>query len=325
MEKNLDPIYLAGNNHLTMSIAVCLLQAGHPVILHTVDKLRAYARIQLHLNDMKNEKTGAVPGEALQIIDRVPNPIDTKLAIIITKEESKNKKDFIHQIEQNTQQDTIITINTESIDLDILQEGCEHPERIMGVNWVEPAHTTFFLELVTNKRVKPEYIDKLNYLSKNHWQKDPYIASGGYSIRSRILAAMAREAFYLVQNGYASVEDIDRACRNDAGYYSPFCGNCRYMDLMGTYAYGVVMKELNPDLSTSNSTPDFFNKIIADGGLGLENGKGFYQYSEKDIKSWDKLYRRFSYQIRKIMKAYPFNYKKDVVLSENTSIENQHG
>ena len=121
---------------------------------------------------------------------------------------------------------------------------------------------------------------------------------------------MVREAFYLVENGYASVEDVDRACRNDAGYYLPFAGNCRYMDLMGTYAYGMVMKYLNPDLSKDRHLPDFFMNIINEGGLGLENGKGFYQYTKEEINLWRDIVSTFSYQIEKIINKYPFNYKE---------------
>ena len=81
------------------------------------------------------------------------------------------------------------------------------------------------------------------------------------------------------------------------------------MDLMGTYAYGMVMKDLNPDLSKSKEFPVFFSEILDEGGQGMENEKGFYTYSEAEVISWRKTMEKFSHQIQAIIKKYPFNYK----------------
>src|SRR5690606_22811349 len=113
-------------------------------------------------------------------------------------------------------------------------------------------------------------------------------------IRSRLLAALVREAFYLIENGYVGVEDIDRACRNDAGYYLPFAGNCRYMDLMGTWAYGTVMADLNPELSNASHLPDFFNQILAERGTGLANVKVFFCLDEEDVMGIRESFQRVS-------------------------------
>src|SRR5690606_30244795 len=98
-------------------------------------------------------------------------------------------------------------------------------------------------------------------------------------------------AFYLVENGYASMESIDRACRNDAGYYLPFAGNFRYMDLMGTYAYGVVMKDLNPELSKATVVPD---SVVAD----------FQSYAADHPEHWEKIVRTVSEEIRELILKY---------------------
>lgn len=321
MEMNhLAPVFLTGNHRLVSSIAVCLLRAGHPVTICSTDTKRIEERIHLHYKDMKQEGYEIDPYYALQIISELRDDIKAELAIIVTYEDVDAKRNLIQQVEQRSSSDTIIALNTESISLRTLQEGYNNPGRIVGINWTEPAHTTFFMELIANHTVKEKYIDQIFCLAKDHWQKDPYIVRGEMGIRSRLVAALAREAFYLVQNGYATVEDIDRACRNDAGYYMPFCGYCRYMDLMGTYAYGMVMKELNPDLSRNTKPPAFFNDIIASDGKGMENREGLYQYSPEDVKKWDFLFRKFSYQIKKTMELYPFNYKKNNTLLGDISI-----
>lgn len=131
---------------------------------------------------------------------------------------------------------------------------------------------------------------------------------------------MLREAFYLVDNGYVSVEGVDRGCRNDSGYYMSFAGNFRYMDLMGTFIYGLVMQDLNPELSKSSQLPAFFQDLIQQGRLGMDSGKGFFDYQPGETQHWDALFQRFSYQIAELMAKYPFNYQEADELTGTKSL-----
>lgn len=310
-KSNAEPVLIVGNGNLTYSIAACLLKAKYVVNLCTDNVSEAVTAILTHFSDMKNENGKAIiDDDSLKVSDGFKEEDEYGLAIVITAEDPAIKKDTISQLEKELSPGTIIAINTESIYLDIIQQDTVHPDRIIGLNWTEPAHTTHFLEIITNSSVRKGLADQIKNLAKS-WNKDPYIVEN-FGIRSRLLSAMVREAFYLVENGYASVEDIDRACRNDAGYYLPFAGNCRYMDLMGTYAYGMVMKDLNPDLSKGQKLPEFFTDIVKKGGLGMQNGKGFYQYTPDEVKLWKKIVGEFSYQIEEIINKYPFNYKDKI-------------
>src|SRR5690606_19420495 len=187
----------------------------------------------------------------------------------------ETKQHLIRRLESCVREGAVIAINMEGIPLAELQAVSQHPDRIVGLNWCYPADLTFFLEIICNEKTLPDHVRELEVLAKKGWFKDPYIVRSGFSVRARMMAAWAREAFYLVENGYASMESIDRACRNDAGYYLPFAGNFRYMDLMGTYAYGTVMKDLNPELSNATAVPD---SVVA----------GFDQYTVADPEDLDK-------------------------------------
>ena len=83
------------------------------------------------------------------------------------------------------------------------------------------------------------------------------------------------------------------------------------MDLMGTYAYGMVMKDLNPDLSKDREIPAFFTDVLNDGGRGMQNGNGLYQYTAEELASWRKVFNEFSYQIGRIINKYPFHYRQN--------------
>lgn len=302
--KQTDLVLLVGSGDLVAGIAMCLLNAGHQVNVCT-GNVAAFE--QLLKKYIVSQKKDTVLNN-LNIDTELQISNDCKLVIAVTEEDEEIKRQLIKKLESLITKDTILAINIESIDLNTLQTGCIYPGRLIGLNWTEPAHTTFFLEIIASEN-NPGLADKIFILAKSYWSKDPYIVNQS-GIRSRLISAMVREAFFLVDNGYATAGDIDRACRNDPGYYLPFSGNCRYMDLMGTYAYGVVMKDLNPDLSKAKDLPGFLKKILADGGLGMENKKGFYNYSDEEVEKWKDTMEKFSYQIHSIIEKYPFNYNK---------------
>jgi 3-hydroxybutyryl-CoA dehydrogenase len=310
------PILIIGNGKLASSVTVCLLLAGHTVTLMTDKEEEAINGINNHFLDLSRHHSKDLKPDLLEIesfSDR--KAASHKIGIAITSENLVEKRAIIRQLEKILLPGSVIAINTESIPLGMLQETCDHPDRLIGLNWVEPAHTTFFLELIVNARTNNKLAEDLHELAKIHWKKDPYLISNDVSIRAKMLCGIIREAFYLVQNGYASIEDIDRACRNDAGYYLPFAGNFRYMDLMGTYAYGLVMKDLNRELSKDINIPQFLEEIIEKGGLGMENNKGFYKYEEGDVKRWNEIFSMFSYQIQDIIGKNPFNHIQEPSVS----------
>jgi 3-hydroxybutyryl-CoA dehydrogenase len=122
--------------------------------------------------------------------------------------------------------------------------------------------------------------------------------------------AMYREAFYLVENGYASVEDVDRACRNNAGYWMTLMGVFRWMDMTGVPAYHTVLKDLFPTLSNSTEVPELIDNIVKSGGKGVANARGFYEYTEEEARLWEQTFKKFSYEIRRLALKYPADVVK---------------
>ena len=307
-EETREPILLMGEGDLLASIATCLVDAGHQVNVYPSNPKAFTERYNQHntsktINGVINSGKGS-----LNFLTKLTYDESISLVIAIFPEDFNTKVCRLQEIESAVCSKTIIAINTETYSLPDLNVNMKNGRRLIGLNWTEPAHTTLFLEIIGNDddQITPQ---KIVTLSKK-WGKDAYVVKNS-GVRSLLIAAMAREASFLVDNDYASVEDIDRACRNDTGYYLPFAGNCRYMDLMGTYAYGMVMKDLNPELTKDEHMPNFFEKIESEGGLGMENRHGFYNYSEDEVKEWKEKMDKFSYQIHKIIDKYPFNYNAD--------------
>lgn len=296
-------ILLVGSGKTLVSIALCLCKAGETVVLLAKDIQRTHDQFAQLLATLTGWNRDSIASR-LTIISSVKDIENIELAIAYTNESETEKTDFIDFIEKNIPPDVTIGINTESIPLSSIQKHALQPHRVLGVNWVEPAHANFFLEIICNKAVRPEVAEHFLALANAEWDKDGYIVYSDLGIRAKLFSAMVREALYLVEHEFASIEDIDRACRNDGGYYLPFAGNLRYMDLMGTQSYGMVMEGLNPELNNDERLPDFIKEMEKLKKTGMERNMGFYEYEDGSAEDWAKLVNTFSLEIQELMRSY---------------------
>ena len=215
------------------------------------------------------------------------------------------KKEVYQKIEKVVADNVIITTNTSAIPISTLQEHLRIPERFFRMHWAEPAYTTRFLEIICGDK-SPSKIGKKLHKIAIEWGKEPTLVRKDIQgfITNRLMYALYREAFYLVENGYATIEDVDRACKNDAGHWLTFCGPFRYMDLTGLQAYHAVMKNLFKDLSNGTQVPELIDNIVKNGGNGVFNGKGFYDYTAEESKAWEEAFEKFAFDINRLSTKY---------------------
>jgi 3-hydroxybutyryl-CoA dehydrogenase len=295
------------------SITTCLAMAGHSVVAVApvaIDLEHADKRIRAHLQHSKDQgmisKTPADYLQQILITEDYALLKDCSVVIECTIENIDIKKSVYDKIEAVISPETILTSNTSAIPISILQKITLHPGRFFGLHWAEPSHTTRFLEIICGELSDPVKADFLYQLS-HYWGKEPTLVKKDIRgfIANRLMYAMYREAMALVENGYATIEDVDRACRNNTGYWMTLVGVFRWMDLTGVPAYHTVMKDLFPTLNTSPEVPELIDKIVREGGKGVANAHGFYSYTPEEAKLWEETFTEFSYDIRQLALKYP--------------------
>jgi len=318
MNTNEIPVAVVGLGLMGSSIVTCLLIAGHPVVALaplSSDLLFAEKRIVDHLE--KAVKNGIIPHTPdyylanLLITEDYSELYACKLVIECTIEDIDIKESVYKKVEAVIASDALLVSNTSAIPISKLQKLTLHPERFLGLHWTEPAHTTRFLEVICGDDSNISYGEYLYELS-HQWGKEPILVRKDIAgfITNRLMYAMYREAINLVENGYATVEDVDRSCRNNAGYFMTFVGIFRWMDLTGVAAYHTVMKNLLPTLHNSPDVPELISKIVEEGGRGIANSKGFYDYEPGEAEMWEKTFSEFNYEIRDIALRYPVDIVK---------------
>jgi 3-hydroxybutyryl-CoA dehydrogenase len=229
-----------------------------------------------------------------------------KIVVESTVEDITVKRQVINEIEKAVSAKALIGSNTSAIPVTDLQSGAKHPERILGLHWAEPAHITRFMEIICGQQTTMANARRAMRLARG-WGKEPSLLRRDIRgfIANRIMYAMLREAFYLVESGSASIADVDRSLRNDMGYWITFAGPFRFMDLTGIPAYAEVMKDLLPELNCATGVPALMRKVADSGARGVSNAKGFYRYTPQQARQWEKLFIEFSYKIRELADRFP--------------------
>jgi len=313
LEKAADmPIGVVGLGLMGNSIIACLLAAGHPVVgvTRSLSKRRNTRRhLQSILRQMKREKLLSYdPAQVLKklrITEDFADLRECQVVIETVLEDLQVKYEVFRKIEAIVSPETIIGSNTSALPVTLLQKGAGHPERFMGIHWGEPAHVLRFMEIICGDQTDLRFVERARALAER-WGKEPSVVRRDVRgfLTNRCMYAMLREAFYLVESGYATIEDVDRSLRNDYGYWITLAGPFRFMDLTGVPAYMRVMEHLLPDLCCSTEVPKLMREVVDSGALGVANAKGFYKYTPQEARRWEKRFLRFTYDIRALAQKY---------------------
>lgn len=327
MEENIKEkeIGIVGLGLMGCSIITALLMTGNKVIALAPlaqDLKNAPLKIHHYLMEVDTHHTSPYSIEESKArLTYTEDYADLRNCDIVMECVTENldiKKQVYSYIELYISPSAILTTNTSAIPITILKDFVKYPDRFIGMHWAEPAFTTKFLEIICSSATDIK-IAELLYKITTDWGKEPTLVRKDIRgfITNRIMYAMYREAFYLVENGYATIEDVDRSCRNDGGHWMPFCGLFRYMDLTGLQAYYAVMKDLFPTLSNETKVPKLIEKIALNGGNGIVNGKGFYSYTAEEAEEWEKAYEEFAFEISRLTSKYPIDLIEKRLLGKN--------
>lgn len=311
--KNNSNIGIVGLGLMGASIAAALLLKNQKVvavspIASDIDKA-APDRIRHSLEKCLQEGlTSKTPDELLINITYTSDYASLEKCWLVMECVSENlaiKQGVYKKIEACVSDEVIIASNTSAIPISMLQTHCKVPERFFGMHWAEPAYTSPFLEIVCGEKSPIEIGEQLHTIAE-HWGKEPTLVRKDIRgfVTNRIMYAMYREAFNLVENGYATIADVDRACKNNGGQWMAFCGLFRFMDLTGLKAYHAVMKDLFPELSNQTTVPKLIDAIAKADGNGVSNGKGFYDYTPEEAKKWKETFEKFSFDIQRLTTDY---------------------
>ena len=178
--------------------------------------------------------------------------------------------------------ETIVGSNTSSISITRLASVTAHPERFIGIHFMNPVPRMQLVELIRGIATNDETFESAKAfvakLGKTATMSEDFPAF----IVNRILLPMINEAIYTLYEGVGSVEAIDTAMRLGANH--PM-GPLQLADFIGLDTCLSVMQVLHEGLADSKYRPcPLLVKYVEAGWLGRKTQRGFYDYrGEKPV------------------------------------------
>lgn len=201
------------------------------------------------------------------------------LVIEAVPERTELKHTVLKQMSDACPENCIIATNSSFMVSSKFIEDVKNPARLCNVHYFNPALVMKCVEVVKGEHTSQETADACVDFAKKTGKTPCYITKeiDGFVV-NRILRALKDEAMFLLDEGYASYEDIDTACENGLGHpMGPF----RLSDLTGNDLTFDIMEERYKATGKKPRCYDIFKKLVEEGRLGRKSGKGFYDYTNE--------------------------------------------
>jgi 3-hydroxybutyryl-CoA dehydrogenase len=206
------------------------------------------------------------------VLEAVPEVLDTK-------------REVFQALDALCPEQVVLATNTSSLSITEISLATKRPERVVGTHFWNPAHLMPLVEVTKGDYTSWDVLNFACQLMEKVGKVPARVLKdipGG--IGNRIQVAMWREAISLLDQGVASVEDIDKAVMLTFGARLPFMGPFLTADMNGVDLILNVHSYLYRYLYNSTEPARILRDKVERGELGIKTGRGFYNWTKEGIE-----------------------------------------
>lgn len=200
----------------------------------------------------------------------------TEIIIEAVSEAEPLKLEIFRRLDSVVPPQTILASNTSSIPITRLASATRRPEKVIGIHFMNPAPLMELVEIVCGLKTSPETFQKAQELAKSLGKTVVEVKDYPGFIVNRLLMPMLNEAMYVLMEGTATREAIDKAMT--LGTHQPM-GPLALADFIGLDTCLSILETLHKEFGDTRYRPcPLLRRYVEAGWLGKKSGKGFYTY-----------------------------------------------
>jgi 3-hydroxybutyryl-CoA dehydrogenase len=206
--------------------------------------------------------------EADLLIEAVPEEMEVKLEIFTI-------------FDKFAKPDAIMASNTSSLSITEMASITFRPENCIGMHFFNPVPKMKLLEIVRALETSEATLRACVEAGRRMGKEVVVIRESPGFVTSRINAMIGNEAFYMLQEGIASAEDIDKALK--LGLNHPM-GPFELVDLVGLDVRLNILEYLHKTLGEKYRPCPLLAQYVKAGRTGRKSGRGVYEYGDNAAK-----------------------------------------
>lgn len=282
-----QPVGVLGAGTMGIGIAQAAAQTGYTVRLFDLsDDVLEKALAGLRVALLKLEQKGKLAaGEAEQVLGRIlpTSTLDTftdvALVVEAAPEKLELKRSIFAQLEAICPADAVLASNTSSIPITAIAGGVKSPERVVGLHFFNPVPLMKLVEVISGMHTSAETAALADAFAQSLSKTTAKCIDTPGFIVNRVARGYYGEGLRLVQEGVATMEQIDKLARLEGNFrMGPF----QLMDLIGIDVnLSVSQSVYHATYEEQRYRPNpIQERMVQAGDFGRKTGRGFYRYDQ---------------------------------------------
>ncbi len=279
-------IAVLGAGQMGNGIAHVCAQAGYEVKMRDIEQQfldKGMATIKKNLErglkkgKITQNEIDAILGRITPVLELEEAVKDADLVIEAIPEIVKLKLTTWTEVDRLTPAHAILASNTSSISITQMAAVTQRPERFIGMHFFNPVPVMGLVEIIKGQATADETVEMIREVSQKLGKETVLVNEApGFAV-NRLLVPAINEAIFAIQEGVATVEDMDKAIK--LGLNWPM-GPLTLADFVGLDTLLYISDYFVDEFKDSKyRAPALLRKMVRAGWVGRKAGKGFYDYS----------------------------------------------
>ena len=270
-----------GGGTMGAGIAASFLSKRVPVVLFDLSE-EARDKAKAHIHGYINKRRGLSESDKdklkkqLSIVATLDGISDTTLIVEAIVEDMKVKKEVFKKLEVVVSEETVLASNTSSLSIDEISSAVDHPERVVGMHFFNPAEKMPLVELIRGEKTSDKTVIYGAALSSKLGKYPVVVEDVRGFLVNRLLSPYLVEAAHLLAEGVPA-KIIDKV----AVKFGMPMGPLRLLDEVGLDVASKVNQIMVDAYGDRMEGPRFAEQLVSLGRYGKKSGQGFYLHEGK--------------------------------------------